>query len=306
VRRVLRLLLGLAVLVANIVFAEPPNTRQGAVSGLISQPAGPEPINDQAAMGAAPSYKTLENGLYMSGAWSVSWSGSSASMTLAQISNDSFIRTTGTLRTELWAVNTLPGRAQAFTGYRLAVFGNLAPLAPRRVYTGVTGSATMLYPPDGTYWLLLVLTEFDSACAQADRFCQQDSVPSDSRETFGAPPASNFGNFSDLWWNSNESGWGVTITHHSSGIAFITWFTYDDFGNPKWYVASNCRIVSNFCSDTLYETTGPPFAATFNPAVISVRSVGSISLSFTGLNTGRMSYAVRGSSGFKTISRQPF
>lgn len=304
-RTLLRLLFSLATLFAAAAHAGL-EFREGAASGFAGPFTFAQPPDGQATMGAAIVPKTLANGLFMSGAWTANWSGASASMTLSQISNESFTRTTGTIRTELWAVNSLPGRAQAFNGYRLAVFGTLAPLGPRRIYTSVTGTGTMLYPPDGTYWLLLVLTEFDSACAQADQFCQQDSLPSDSRETFGSVPVANYGNFSDLWWNPSESGWGVTVTHHSSGVAFITWFTYDNVGNPKWYVASNCRIVSNFCSDTLYETTGPPFGPSFNPSVVSVQSVGSISFTFTSLNSGRMSYNVRGSASTKTISRQPF
>lgn len=112
--------------------------------------------------------------------------------------------------------------------------------------------------------------------------------------------------YTDLWWNPAESGWGVTITHRPSGIAFITWFTYDSAGSAKWYVASDCRVANSRCTTTLYETQGPPFGGTFNPALVSVRAVGSITLAFSSQGLGTMSYVVNGISGTKVIVRQVF
>lgn len=274
----------------------------------VARDAGIEAMVPSADAGRA---KSLANGLFMSGPWNAVWSGSSVSGTLDRINNESFTRTSGTLRLELWAVASPPGRGAAFTGYRLAVFPTLDPLPPRTFYSALVGSATMAYPPDGTWWLNLVLTEYDSTnCSLADRYCMQDSSISTTSYVFGVPPppppVANFGNFTDLWWNANESGWGASITHHSSGVAFIAWYTYDSVGNPKWYVASNCRIVNNFCSDTLYETSGPAFGPTFNPAFVQVRSVGTISLSFSSINNGTLSYNVRGSTGSRSITRQGF
>src|SRR5665213_2113077 len=34
-------------------------------------------------------------------------------------------------------------------------------------------------------------------------------------------------NRTDLWWNPNESGWGMNIVQHPSGTIFATWYTYD-------------------------------------------------------------------------------
>jgi hypothetical protein len=162
----------------------------------LSQPA---PLPAEFAGGPAPFVeavphlatmpKSVANGLYMSGAWNASWVGSTVSLTLDQINNDSFSRTSGTLRLELWAVSSPPARGAGFTGYRLANFTTLNPLAPRTFYSSVTRSGTMSYPPDGTYWIVLVLSEFDSVnCSQSDRFCVQDSLVSNSTSLFGAAP----------------------------------------------------------------------------------------------------------------------
>jgi hypothetical protein len=110
-------------------------------------------------------------------------------------------------------------------------------------------------------------------------------------------------NYTDLWLNLSEPGWGVTILHHSSGTAFIVWYSYDSVGNPKWYFASSCVFNGNACSGSLYETHGPPFAPTFNSAQVSVNLVGYIEFDFSTPNAGIMSYNVHGITGTKSIVR---
>jgi hypothetical protein len=132
--------------------------------------------------------KTVANGLYMSGRWDTSWLGSSISLSLAEIDNDSSTRTTGTLRLEVWAVSTPPARGAGFTGYRLSAFSTLEPLPPRTMYNNIVRNGTMSYPPNGTYWLVLALTEYDPAnCSQADGYCVSDTSNSERTSTFGNP-----------------------------------------------------------------------------------------------------------------------
>jgi hypothetical protein len=262
-----------------------------------------EVIGDSGKASGEMQIKSVANGLYVSGAWVAVWESGSISINVTKINNDSSTATTGTLRLEFWATATAPSRGQGFTGYRLFTSSTINPLPPRTFYSDLLRTGAFSPPPNGTYWLVLVLTEFDSVnCPAADRFCIEDSDVSTYQETFGTVS----GSYTDLWWSPSESGWGVTITHHSTGVAFVTWFTYDSQGLPWWYVASECRVVANRCNATLYETTGPPFGATFNPALVSARVAGSISFTFTGSNYALMSYSVRGVTGTKLITRQGF
>ncbi len=32
-------------------------------------------------------------------------------------------------------------------------------------------------------------------------------------------------NYSDLWWNQNESGWGMMLNHQGD-VIFAPWYTY--------------------------------------------------------------------------------
>jgi hypothetical protein len=109
-----------------------------------------------------------------------------------------------------------------------------------------------------------------------------------------------------LWWNPNESGWGVSLDQQSDTI-FATFYTYDDSGNPVWYVASNCPVSGKRCAGDLYQVKGgsAPTAA-WNGANKTVTKIGTIGFDFVDGNNGSMSYVINGVSGSKTISRQLF
>lgn len=126
----------------------------------------------------------------------------------------------------------------------------------------------------------------------------------------GASGAPNLpGALSGLWWNPNESGWGIDFTQRGSAI-FAAWYTYDASGKPKWYVASDCAGVSGTsgtCNGTLYQVNGPIFfGVPFTPATSSqISSAGSLQVTFTDANAGSMSYNVGGVSRTVSIERQP-
>lgn len=125
--------------------------------------------------------------------------------------------------------------------------------------------------------------------------------------TGATPPAVNY---TDLWWNPQESGWGLGITQQF-GVMFLTWFVYEDTGRPAWYVASDCAVKAsgNGCRGTLYETrgpSGPVVSDTFDASRVTVAPVGEIDVTFTDSNNGVITYTVHRRPGSKTITRQLF
>jgi hypothetical protein len=117
---------------------------------------------------------------------------------------------------------------------------------------------------------------------------------------------------SGLWWNSNQSGWGIAFTQRRN-IVFGAWYTYDGAGKAKWYVAPNCTMpagvtgTNGTCTGPLYQVTGPTyFGATFNPALVQVTSVGTVTIAFQDVNTAMMSYTLNGQSNTVAIARQLF
>ena len=128
-----------------------------------------------------------------------------------------------------------------------------------------------------------------------------------ARQVFRASGTTPAVNYTDLWWNPSESGWGMAITQQFQTM-FLAWFVYDAAGQPVWYVASDCAVnaAGNGCSGAVYRTTGPALGPTFDPSRVSVFSVGNATLTFTDGNNGMLSYTVDGVSGSKSITRQLF
>ena len=124
-----------------------------------------------------------------------------------------------------------------------------------------------------------------------------------------APAPTLPGAITGLWWNANESGWGIHFTQRGANV-FAAWYTYDAAGNPKWYVAPNCAGMtgtSGTCTGSLYEVNGPTFfGVNFVPITSNqVTAAGTISLTFTDANTGSMKFTVGTLTRTVSIVRQP-
>jgi hypothetical protein len=118
----------------------------------------------------------------------------------------------------------------------------------------------------------------------------------------GTPPGVDY---TDLWWNPSESGWGLAVTQQGS-VMFLAWYVYDGSGKPMWYVAPDCVVTGTLCTGTLYRTTGPALGATFDPSKVQATMAGSVTLTFSDANDGTLSYTVNGASATKAITRQVF
>jgi cytochrome c553 len=115
------------------------------------------------------------------------------------------------------------------------------------------------------------------------------------------PPAINY---TDIWWNSDESGWGIAATQQFATV-FLAWYVYDGNAKPTWYVAL-CTLNGTSCSGDLLRTTGPAFGPTFNSSQVQVFTAGTVSVNFTNANNGVLNYTVNGVASSKLITRQLF
>ena len=108
--------------------------------------------------------------------------------------------------------------------------------------------------------------------------------------------------FSGMWWNPAEDGWGLAVTHEVDKI-FAAWYTYDSAGNPIWYV-TDCAY---YCiGSKLYRVTGgTPITSTWNSANKKVEEVGTLNVLFTA-ETADMQYAIQGQSGSRQLVPQPY
>jgi len=112
--------------------------------------------------------------------------------------------------------------------------------------------------------------------------------------------------YNGLWWNPDESGWGMTLTQHSAKI-FVALYTYDQAGQPTWYVMSSCPIAVNSCTGEIYKVTdGKQPVVPWNGSGKVVSSVGSGTLTFADTNNAAFNYTLEGVAGTKSITRQIF
>jgi hypothetical protein len=121
--------------------------------------------------------------------------------------------------------------------------------------------------------------------------------------TSGSRAAST--NYQDLWWNPNESGWGMNITHQGN-ILFTTLFVYGSTGRDAWFVASalNLQPDGSYLGDLL-QTNGPPFfTVPWTP--IGFASVGTMRVRFLNGESALLTYNVGANSVSKSIQRQVF
>ncbi|MDQ5962814.1 MAG: serine protease, partial [Patescibacteria group bacterium] len=127
-----------------------------------------------------------------------------------------------------------------------------------------------------------------------------------------APPTTASPNYTALWWNPAESGWGINLTHQEN-IIFATMFTYRDAGlgnqnPPMWYVGSALfKQEDGSYFGEWYQTVGSAFNA--NPFVPltpdRITQVGTARLTFSG-NTGTITYSVNGVQVTKTMEKQVY
>jgi hypothetical protein len=141
----------------------------------------------------------------------------------------------------------------------------------------------------GTYYL--VVTHWESA-GTADYSVKLSVLPVTD-------------NYTDLWWNPAESGWGINVNHQGNTI-FATLFTYDAGGAPLWLVLANGTLQADGSyRGALYRTNGPPFNATAWSAVTAAEA-GTMRLAFPSANAGHLSYTIDGVAVTKDIERQRF
>lgn len=113
--------------------------------------------------------------------------------------------------------------------------------------------------------------------------------------------------FTDLWWNPAESGWGMNLIQHPSRNIFGVWYTYRPDRKAIWYVIPGVTwISSNVFFATVYETSGPAQTGAFDPGRVRVDPVGFVLFTFTDANNGTFAYSIDGIAGTKPITRQPF
>lgn len=114
--------------------------------------------------------------------------------------------------------------------------------------------------------------------------------------------------YTDLWFNPSESGWGVNFIQQND-VIFATLFVYGVGNVTQWFTASAMRPSPSgsqtVFSGQLFLTSGPYFGApTFDPNAVTRTPVGTMTVNFTSPDTASLQYTVNGTQVTKAITRQ--
>lgn len=109
--------------------------------------------------------------------------------------------------------------------------------------------------------------------------------------------------YTDIWWNPAESGWGVNLVQ-AEDVLFATFFVYGSERQPVWYVGLLTNSGAGVFSGDLYLTAGPWFAAPWDASQRHGDVVGTAIFSPTAADGATLTYSINGSAVSKNIVRQ--
>lgn len=126
--------------------------------------------------------------------------------------------------------------------------------------------------------------------------------------TFTSGSRAGASNYSDLWWNPNENGWGLSIQHQGN-LVFLAWYTYAADQQPQWLTSVLLRQPDGSFRGRLNRpVSGTPYTSVPNGDVTAfpVPEAGDVTLSFSNGETGTLGYSVDGVTQSKSIQRLVF
>jgi hypothetical protein len=123
------------------------------------------------------------------------------------------------------------------------------------------------------------------------------AVPAAAQST----PAANY---TDMWWNASESGWGISFAQHAgTNQVYAVWFTYDPREvdasgqhKPLWIVMPGGTWTSpTTLTGTVYVLNGVPFNQSGSNR--SINPVGSFTFTFNTVSSGTFAYNIAAPAG---------
>jgi cbb3-type cytochrome c oxidase subunit III len=114
--------------------------------------------------------------------------------------------------------------------------------------------------------------------------------------------------YSDLWWNPSESGWGLNLVQHASNVIFGVMYTYEAPNRATWFVIpGGSWTTATVYSGAIYRVSGPAFNAQgFSASSVRVQQVGLATLTFIDRDNATFAFTIDGVPVMKSITRQPF
>ena len=95
------------------------------------------------------------------------------------------------------------------------------------------------------------------------------------------PPGRPLTDYTGVWYNPEESGWGVSLFQGPAHTMFGLLYVYDGANRPEWYSLQGGKWTDFMTwTATVFRTTGPSFAGTFNASQVNYVQAGTAKLDF--------------------------
>ena len=127
------------------------------------------------------------------------------------------------------------------------------------------------------------------------------------------PPTRPLTDYTGMWWNPLESGWGLSLHQSAASDAmFGAWFVYGASGAPEWYTLQGGQWTgATRWTGPIYRTSGPFFAGPdYDPRLVLVQAAGTAVLDFRQApgeeGRARFTYTIGGVTTTKVVTRLVF
>lgn len=126
------------------------------------------------------------------------------------------------------------------------------------------------------------------------------------------PPAVPLENYSGIWWNASESGWGLSLHQGRLDALVGSIYVFDEGRDPVWYTLGAGRWeTSTRWTGEVFHSQGPSWSATsFDRTQVKHEGVGTVTIDF-GMKPGtedsaKLEFSLSGVQVHKTITRLRF
>jgi hypothetical protein len=178
--------------------------------------------------------------------------------------------------------------------------------APATLTSASAGTVSLSFAPDGKLDFRFVANEFAGSQQRTLTKLQFDAAaPSCHFTNLSRNTASNY---TDLWWQPLESGWGLTIEHQGNRI-YVAWYTYAADGQPVWMTALlSLQSDGSYAGAINRPNNGIWYVYDVNGPVTSfpLPEIGSATLRFSDGEHGSFSYVIGAVNQTKPIERIVF
>ena len=108
---------------------------------------------------------------------------------------------------------------------------------------------------------------------------------------------------SGSWYDPSHDGEGFVLQVLANDSAVVYWFTYDESGKQRWFIATGVVGNSTIVFDTLQQTSGANFGEDFDSDDVVFADIGELSITWSDCFAATATYTVNGTQGSQSLTR---